>query len=78
MVPVGEASNIQELPQHVQLGTRVAVIQQLPHRDQVDERAVRLLMYKINRQDNETYYYVLVVSEYYVHLENRQKVEAMA
>lgn len=40
MVPVGEASDIYELPKHIDLGTRVAVIQQLPRREQVDERAV--------------------------------------
>ncbi|XP_069984699.1 glutamate receptor 2 isoform X3 [Penaeus vannamei] len=33
VVPVGEASAIHELPQHVQLGTRVAVIQELPRRE---------------------------------------------
>ncbi|XP_047480446.1 glutamate receptor 2-like isoform X2 [Penaeus chinensis] len=40
VVPVGEASDIYELPQHVQLGTRVAVIQQRPRREQ-DEKQQR-------------------------------------
>ncbi|XP_037804203.1 glutamate receptor 2-like [Penaeus monodon] len=40
VVPVGEASDIYELPKHIDLGTRVAVIQQLPRREQ-DEKQQR-------------------------------------